>query len=157
MSEYASTKVVLDTMKAKAEHAKVLAQMAELEYNTMNAHFLNTKDKILQLKADLKKIDEGVLPIHPYDSPESRRLHTNSLKQASRARLILLGLDNRRTESDRIQDRIDDAVMMRSMSPEEAADWLKNKEAERELATKEKRKETKKIVNEVYAFLSEIM
>jgi len=156
MSEYASAKIVLAEMKTKADHAKLLAQMAELEYNTMNAHFLNMKDKVLQLKKDLQKIDDSVLPAHPYDSPESRRLHNNSLKQASRERLILLGLDNRRTESDRIQERVDDAVMMRSMPSEAALEWLKNKEAERELATKEKRKETKRIVNEVYAFLSEI-
>jgi hypothetical protein len=42
------------------------------------------------------------------------------------------------------------------MPPEAALEWLKNKEAERELATNEKRKETKRIKNEVYAFLSEI-
>jgi hypothetical protein len=156
MTEYTSAKVVLDTLKVKAEHAKNVAHMAELKYNKMNAHFLAMKDKILQLKKDLQKIDDRVLPAHPYDSPETRRLRNNSSKQASRERLILLGLDNKRTESDRIQERVDDAVMMRSMPPQEALEWLKNKEAERELVTKNKRKETKKIVNEVYAFLSEI-
>ena len=151
---HASTKAVLAELAEKAAYAKRQAEMAKLEFKTMNAHYEKATNELFELKKQLEAIDAQVPARHSYDSPEAKTKRLNAEKKASRERLILLGLGNRRTEADRRQDAIDDAEAVRFMTPLKAEAWRKNKKIERASIAAARRAETKILVDKVYEVLN---
>jgi hypothetical protein len=151
---YTSTKVVLAELAEKAAYAKHTAEMAELEYQTMNAHYMKATEEMLMLKKQLDTIDAQIPQRHAYDSPEARAKRLNAEKKASRERLNLLGLGNRRTEADRRAEAIEDAEAVRFMSSFNAAAWLANKKVERASISAARRAETKHLVDKIYKVLN---
>jgi hypothetical protein len=151
---HASTKYIVTEMEEKVAHAKRVAEMAEVEYLTMNAHYIKKTEEMLQLKRQLLIIDGQIPPRYSYDSPQAKKKRLNAIKKASYERLNLLGLSNRRTEADRRQDALDDAEAVRLMSSLDAAAWLANKKAERASVARAQATETAKLVNKIYQVLN---
>jgi hypothetical protein len=151
---HASTKVVLAELAEKAAYAKRQAEMAELEYQTMNAHYMKATEEMLMLKKQLQAIDAQIPQRNSYDSPEAKAKRLNAEKKASRERLILLGLGNRRNEADRRADALDDAEAVRFMSSSNAEAWLANKKVERAIISAARRAETKHLVDKIYEVLN---
>ena len=151
---YKTTKAVLAELAEKAAYAKRRAEMAELEFQTMNAHCEKATNELLDLKKQLQAIDSQVPARHSYDSPEAKKKRLNAVKKASYERLNLLCLGNRRNEADRRQDALDDADAVRFMTPLNADAWFVNKKAERAATARTRATETKNLVDKVYEVLN---